>query len=128
MHKILTVRKPPAGFGEETVALVTFGYAPTEFDPPVKFFRTVKRGDGKEATYKQYDVALVSGAALKFKFCDVPVVRHEKGIFLQMRDIDIPREVKSAVATEAVAQAGKLTDDQAGDPAPYVESDKDIPF
>lgn len=132
MHKVLAVRKPPPGFKEEVVALVTFGYAPTEFDPPIKFLRSVNRAPaGKEADWKQYDIATVSGV-VKVKFHDVPVVRNDRGTYLQMQDIEIPREVKAAIAAEAAAQASNLTAEKPTEAAPYVDgpvpSDKDIPF
>jgi hypothetical protein len=102
--QVLGVRLPTADQDAAgCIGTVTFGYSPTEFDPPLKLVKYGKVPDNapkgtRPAEFDQVDF-IGSPRAVKFHDCWVKV--NDRGPYVQVGGWKLPREVLDEIAVEA---------------------------
>jgi hypothetical protein len=122
--RIESTRPAPAGFGEGSLGLVTFTYAPSVHDGPLKITRYVKPANaGDQGT--RYDVASIVGGT-SVKIIDAVLRKHNDRHFVSTGDIEVPRDVRTAVGEQAAKELARAASPAAAGSGEI--EDDDIPF
>lgn len=110
-YELIECKLPAAGLDDYIIGTVTFGYKLGSWDKPVEITRYVPPKDNAPQGIKgvDYPVADIIGAS-SVKVYDAFVCVSKKGdTYLQTGSVNVPRDIKNAVAMEAAGRLGTLT-------------------